>query len=165
MEIKKEVIINKSIKEAWHLLGEQFTEVDKWSRVINHSAAQNGKSLNGSSCTERGCDISGMGEVKEKLLVFSPDAYQLSYQIFEGLPSMVKYAENNWTLLSQGNNKTKLSMRLKADTQGLMGAIMKPMMKMNFSKMGDGLIEDFKFYLENGKPSPAKLKAIKKSKK
>lgn len=165
MEIKKEVIINKPIAEAWQVLGVQFTEADKWSRVINHSAGQNNNTLNGSSCTERGCDISGMGKIKEKLLSFLPIEHKLSYQIFEGLPSMVKYAENNWGLSSLGNNKTRLEMILKAETQGVLGTIMRPMMKINFSKMGTGLVEDFKFYLENGEPSPAKLKAIKKFKK
>ncbi len=155
MEIKKEIIINKSIEKAWQILGTEFADAYKWSSVINHSEAKNQESLNGSSCTERGCDIKGMGKLKEKLLSFSPENYKLSYQIIEGLPSMVKYAENNWTLTSLGADKTKLEMVLKAETQGFMGTLMKPMMKMNFSKMGKGLTEDFKFYVENGKPTKA----------
>ncbi len=162
MVIEKEVIINSSIENAWKVLGIEFADAYKWSSVIKHSEAKNRESMNGSSCSERGCDISGMGKIKERLLSFSPENHQLSYQIFEGLPGMMKYAENNWKLTSLGANKTKLEMVLKAETQGFMGAIMKPMMKINFSKMGNGLTRDFKYYVENGQPHPEKVKAMKK---
>ena len=162
MVIEKEVIINASIEDAWEVLGVEFADAYKWSSVIKHSEAKNRESINGSSCSERGCDISGMGIIKEKLLSFSPENHRLSYQIFEGLPSMMKYAENNWKLTPLSPNKTKLEMVLKAETQGFMGTIMTPMMKMNFSKMGNGLTRDFKYYVENGQPHSRKVKAMKK---
>ncbi len=39
---------------------------------------------------------------------------------------------------------------------------MQPMMKMMMSKMGNTLLSDYKYYVENGRPSEAKLKALKK---
>ncbi len=163
MTIRREVIINSSIEKAWQILGVEFEDAYKWSSVIKHSEAQNNESLNGSSCTQRGCNVAGMGEIKEKLISFSPDNHKLSYQVFEGLPGMVKYAENNWELESLEPNKTKLTITLNAETQGFMGTIMKPMMKMNFAKMMNGLTKDFKYYVEKGKPTARKIKAMKKA--
>lgn len=88
----------------------------------------------------------------------------VSYQIAEGMPSMVKNATNTWQLTADGAGKTKLVMRMDVQIGGLMGAMMKPMMRMKLSKMGGELTEEFKFYVENGQPHPQKVKAMKKAK-
>lgn len=45
---------------------------------------------------------------------------------------------------------------------GFIGTIMKPMMKMQMSGMGNQFLEEFKYYVEKGNPHPRKLKASKK---
>ena len=160
MTIKKEIIINKSVGDAWKVLGGQFTEVDKWASAVTHSEGS-GKKFNGATCSERGCSTS-MGGLKEKLTKFSNESHSLSYQIVEGMPSMVKYAENNWHLSAIGDKKSKLQMRMELEISGLLGMIMQPMMKIQMSKMGKELTEEFKYYVENGQPHPRKIKAMKK---
>lgn len=163
MIIEKELIINKSIDNAWQILGHGFADVHIWASVVNHSAGS-GNTFNGASCSERGCDIAGMGKMKEKLLQFSNEQYSLCYEYSEGVPSMVKYATNTWMLTSLGQDKTKLNMKMDITLGGLIGMIMQPMMKLKMSKMGNTLIKDFKYYVENGRPSEAKIKAMKKYK-
>ncbi|OIQ99141.1 hypothetical protein GALL_188780 [mine drainage metagenome] len=75
---------------------------------------------------------------------------------------MVKQATNTWKLLSVGQEQSKLYMRMDIQLGGVMGKIMQPMMKMMMSKMGNELLEEFKYYVENKQPHPRKLKAAKK---
>lgn len=161
MKIIKEVIINKNIESAWNVLGHQFAEAYKWASPVNHSEGK-GSSYNGATCSERGCDIVGMGKTKEKLLQFSNEKHLLSYSIPEGMPSMVKYATNTWQLTALGNDKSRLNMQIDITLGGIMGMIMKPMMKLMMSKMSSTLADDFKYYIEKGEPHPRKIKATSK---
>ncbi len=162
--IAKEIVINADIKKAWQVLGPEFANADRWSTVIKHSQANDSKSFNGSTCTERGCDVSGLGKIKEKILEYSDSEYVLSYQVYEGMPKMVKYMSNYWKLTPSADGKVKLEMKMEMKTGGLMGSMMKGMMKKKMSKMADQVIEEFKYYVEKGKPHPRKIKATKKQK-
>lgn len=158
MLIKKEIIVNATIEECWKVLGTDFSDAYKWASAINHSEGVGG-SFNGASCSVRGCDVNGMGVLKEKLLHFSNESHSLSYQIIEGMPSMVKKGTNSWKLVSLKPYQTRLTMDMEIEMGGFVGTIMKPIMKMQMGTMGNQLTEEFKYYVEEGKPHPRKLKA------
>jgi hypothetical protein len=160
MVIEKEILINKNIKEAWKVLGEDFGNASKWASAVNHSEGSGGK-FNGSTCSERGCSTT-MGSIKEKLYEFSNETYSLAYEVAEGMPSMVKYATNTWKLGDVGANKCKLQITMDIRMGGFFGSLLQPVMKMQMSKMGNYLVEEFAYYVENGTPHPRKIKAQKK---
>ncbi|MFI1773329.1 SRPBCC family protein [Thalassobellus citreus] len=161
--INHEITIEASIDDAWEILGPQFQNAQIWASSVKHSEALNNESLNGSNTTVRGCAIKGMGEIKETLLSYSPNNYSLSYVVKEGMPKMVKHASNNWQLIDLGNGKTKLKMKIEMKTGGFMGWMMRGMMKRKMTKLSSQIAEEFKYYVENGKPHPRKIKANKKS--
>ncbi len=161
MVIEREITINSSIKKAWQVLGPEFANAYKWGSAINHSEGS-GTGINGATCSHRGCDVSGMGKIKEEIIKYSEDNHLLSYQINEGMPSMVKYATNTWQLTEIAPKKTILKMKMELTVGGLIGLIMKPMMKMKMGKMATNTADDFKHYVETDKPHPRKIKAIKK---
>lgn len=78
------------------------------------------------------------------------------------MPSMVKYATNTCKLVEVGDNKCKLQIKIDIRMGGVFGSILQPVMKMQMSKIGNHLVEDFAYYVENGIPHPRKLKAQKK---
>lgn len=162
MKIEKEIIVDKSIDNAWQVLGPQFAEAHKWASPVNHSEPK-GVGINGSTCSERSCDTT-MGGLKEKILKYSEQDYLLSFHAYQGMPSVVKEAISTWKLNKLGSDKTKLNVCFDIKLGGMMGFFMQPMMKMMMSKMGTTLIHDFKYYVENGKPSETKIKAVKKYK-
>lgn len=163
MTIEREIVVNKNINDAWKVLGTEFAEVHRWASAVNHSSGT-GNSFHGASCSERGCDIQGMGRTKEQLIRFSNEEYVLSYTVPEGMPSIVKYATNTWQLTSLGPNQSKLKMKIDITLGGFMGVIMQPMMKMMMGKMSITMTEDFKYYVETGFPSAKKVKAMRKHK-
>ncbi len=160
--IKQELIISASIAKTWQVLGPEFADAYKWASSIKHSEATNKETMNGSTCTERGCSVSGMGNIKEKMLSYSETDHTLSYQVYEGMPKMVKYAANTWTLTDLGNGTTKLEMQIEMKTGGLMGSMMKGMMRKKMTKMSKQIAEEFQYYVENGKPHPRKTKSTNK---
>jgi hypothetical protein len=160
MVIEKEIIVNKNIKDAWKVLGIDFANASKWASAVNHSEGS-GDKFNGSTCSERGCSTT-MGSIKEKLYEFSNENYSLAYEVAEGMPSMVKYATNTWRLFDLGNEKCKLQIKMDIRMGGFFGSLLQPIMKLQMSKMGNHLVEDFAYYVENGKPHPRKLKALNK---
>jgi len=161
MIIKKETTIHSDIEKCWDVLGKDFANAHKWASAIKHSEGS-GDSFNGASCSTRGCDIKGMGALKEKLLNYSDNTHSLKYEIIEGLPTMVKKGTNSWSLTSIDSDKTKLTMHKDMDISGFLGTIMKPMIKMQMGSMGNQFLEEFKYYVEEGNPHPRKLKALKK---
>ncbi|MBL4593001.1 MAG: SRPBCC family protein [Flavobacteriales bacterium] len=161
--IKQEIIIDASIDKAWEVLGPQFGNAQIWASSIKHSEALNEESINGSNCTERGCSVAGMGEIKEVLLSYSPENHSISYEVKEGLPKMVRYASNNWQLIDLGNGKTKLISQIEMKTGGFMGWMMGGMMKKKMTKMSSEVVEEFKYYIENGSPHPRTIKSNAKS--
>lgn len=158
--IKQELIINAPTQKAWQVLGPEFADAYKWASSLKHSEARNHESMNGSTCTERGCNVSGMGNIKEKILQYSDTEHLLSYQVYEGMPKMVKYAVNTWKLTDLGNGTTKLEMQIEMKVGGFMGSMMKGMMRKKMTKMSKLVAEEFQYYVENGKPHPRKLKSI-----
>lgn len=103
-----------------------------------------------------------MGSIKEKLYEFSNENHSLAYEVAVGMPSMVKYATNAWKLVENGENKCKLQIKMDIRMGGIFGSLLQPIMKMQMSRMGNYLVEDFAYYVENGQPHPRKLKALKK---
>lgn len=161
--IVTELMINENIGKVWNILGPDFVNTYKWASLVNHSEGK-GPGVNGAPCSERGCDIAGMGKVREKIIQYSDKEYLLSYQAAEGMPSMVKSAINTWQLFEIDNSRVKLIMKMSLKVGGLMGFLMKPMMKMQMGKMARVTAEDFKYYVERGLPSSRKVKAMKKYK-
>jgi len=160
MKIEKQIIVNKSIEDAWKVLGTDFATAHIWASPLINCQANDNKSFNGSSCTERICDIKGTGKTKEKLLQFSNDTHSLNY-VVEGMPEVVTHATNTWWLTSINAAQTKLNMKMEVALSGFMGKLMQPMMKIMLGKMFSTIIIDFKYYVENGRPSEAKLRAQK----
>jgi ribosome-associated toxin RatA of RatAB toxin-antitoxin module len=78
------------------------------------------------------------------------------------MPSIVKYATNTWRLVYLGADKCKLQIKMDIRMGGFFGSLLKPIMKMQMSKLGNHLVEDFAHYVENGTPHPRKIKAQKK---
>lgn len=161
MEFTRETLINAPIEQAWDILGNQYTEAYKWASGLNHSEGQGTPKFEGATCSNRACDTTALGAIKEEIRIFDPENHILSYEVIEGFPFFVKLGQNTWTLTQEGN-QTKVSMKLQMLTKGLVGKIMGPMMRLQMGGILTNAIEDFKHYVETGKPSPRKAKEIAK---
>ncbi|MEN0048212.1 MAG: SRPBCC family protein [Bacteroidota bacterium] len=161
MEFKKSIIIDKSIEEVWEVLGNQYGEAYKWVSGLSHSEAFGKPTLEGASCSSRACDTT-FGSIKEQVRIFDAQNYILEYEVVEGFPGFMESAINNWKLTKTGANTTRVDMHLTATTKGLVGKIMRPMMKLQMGKATANAVQDLKHYVETGQPSALKAKELSK---
>ncbi|WP_271765991.1 SRPBCC family protein [Aquimarina algiphila] len=161
MEFKKEIIINKPIEAVWEILGNQFGDAYKWASGLNHSKGFSSPVINGAPSNNRACELPS-GKIKEVIKKFDIGNYILEYEVIQGFPFFVDTAINNWQLLTIDSEKTKVQMHLVVKTQGLIGSIMRPMMKMQLSKQIEYIPNDLKHFVETGTPSQNKAKEIEK---
>lgn len=156
MKIKTDFIINKPISEVWDVVGNQFSTAYKWASVLNHSEGS-GVRINNNVCESRTCDIQGMGRIREKLIEFDPAKYTLTYEVVEGFPFFVKKGANRFDLVAEGDH-TRVYSSAQFQTQGLIGVLMRPLLKIQMKSIIKKVAEDLKFYVENGQPHPRKKK-------
>lgn len=159
MIVKREIVINAGLEACWSVLGKDFANAHKWASAIKHSRGS-GDSFNGAACSIRGCELKGMGSLKEKLLEYSDDKHALKYEVVEGLPDMITKGTNSWSLIPVEQHKTRLIMEMDLTLGSFLGKIMQPIMKIQMGNMGTRFLEEFKYYLEKGTPHPRKIKSL-----
>ncbi|MEO1052541.1 MAG: SRPBCC family protein [Bacteroidota bacterium] len=164
MNIKKEITVNKPIKQVWDILAHQYADAYKWARGLDYSEGHGAPVFEEAPFSNRTCEVPGFGKIQEVIRKFDNENHILSYEVVQGFPGFVASATNTWSLVDNGIN-TLVTMNMEMQTKGVMGAIMGPMMKMNLNKLIAGVISDFKVYLETGKPSRQKAREIEKAAK
>lgn len=162
--VEKEIIVNVSAEKLWELIGPGFIEVYKWSSQVDHASGSEATAFEGAVCSERSCDVSvkGFSTINERVTAYNESKMNLVYEVFEGMPGFVTKAINDWTVVSLGANKSKLVMKARFDTKGLMGAMMKGMMRKKMDKALGIVLNDAKYYAETGTPSELKQTRVEK---
>lgn len=161
-EVQKEITVNVPAAELWEMVGPGFVEVYKWSSNVDHATGKGVSSFEGAVCDERFCDVnvSGFSKISEKLTNYDEDNMTLRYAVNDGMPGFVKKAENEWTVVAIDDTHSKLVMEANFEVKGVMGFLMKGMMKGKMNKTLDTVLEDAKVYAETGQISPVKAKRL-----
>ena len=163
MEIKKSFTVDAPIDKVWHHLATEFGQAHAWCTGLYHSEAYNAPTLPGAPAANRACDTN-QGKIKEVIETFDPANYHLAYSVIEGFPGFVKSGTNNWRLTPQGDT-TRVDIHFVAELQGLVGTLMQPMMGWQLGKVLEAAGQDFKHYVETGRPSAAKARELAKRKR
>ncbi|OJJ20193.1 hypothetical protein BKI52_17115 [marine bacterium AO1-C] len=163
--INRSIQVNVSREQLWEITAHNFDKVDRWISGVNHSTGS-GQSTEGAICDERTCvpSYKGFKETSEKIIAYDEENYAFTYQVARGLPGFVKYAKNTWTHEARGN-ATIITMQVSMQVQGLMGFLMKGLMRKNMDKILQEALEELKVYAETGQVHPRKKAAIEKYQK
>ena len=156
MEIKREITIKSGVDNAWDVLGNQFGEMDKWATFVQKSEVSGYSELPGLSYSIRSLETAN-GPTKQRIISFNPENHSLSYEGIQGVPFFLNNPIAIWALTQVDDSNVKLELSFSAETKGIVGAILGPIVKMKFGKIGDELLDDFKQYVETGKPSSRKM--------
>ena len=161
---KESDTINVSAEKLWEIVGKQFAHAYEWSTAVDHSSGSGTAQFEGATCDARSCDLNakGFNKVDEKITNYDDEKMNLVYDVVGGLPGFVEKATNNWTIVSVGENQSKIIMKMRFNVKGLMGALMKGVMKRQIEKIINTSMNDLKVYAETGKPSAEKQKRINK---
>ena len=161
-KIQKEILIDVPASELWEMVGPGFVEVYKWSSNVDHAVGEGEGEFEGAVCSERFCDVNvkGFSKISEKLIKYDENEMNLAYQVQDGMPKFVTKALNDWTVIPVDANQSKLVMKAEFSAKGLMGAMMKGMMRKKMDQTLDTVLMDAKVYAETGNISESKRKRI-----
>jgi hypothetical protein len=155
MKIIKELKIDKPNKDVWEVLGNQFGAIDKWASLIKHSEVSDPMLSPG---VVRSTETTG-GPTKQEITTFNAEQHSLSYKAIAGTPFFAKSIIAKWSLTKNQDAGTKLILDFEIKFKGI-GGILAPIVKKKLGNVGDELLEELKYYVENGKPHPRKVASI-----
>lgn len=165
IEIHKTATMNVSADRLWTILAEEFDSVGEWARAVDSSAPRlDVDTPEGASVGGRVCQVPGFGAVNETFTSYDAEARTFSFAATASkIPSFVRNIINHTEVTSIGPDKSQVRLGITADTDGVRGAFVKPMMTRKFNKVIDGSLEDLATYAETGEISSAKSKALAKA--
>jgi len=152
---------NVSAEELWEMVGPGFVEVYKWASNVDHATGKGKSKFEGAVCNERFCDVNvkGFNKISEIVTKYNDEKMNLAYTVNSGMPGFVNKAENDWKVVALDNGKSKLVMNANFEVKGLMGFLMKGMMKKQMNKTLDVILprhselKNFKRRKEHNKSS------------
>lgn len=159
MHFNEEVLINKNVDEVWDVLGNQFAEADVWSSNFKTSQPGGDPKLPGLAYLHRET-TTAKGVSVQELDTFNPANYSLTYHVSKGVPPIAKSALGEWSLTKVSDNQTRMNVHFILETKGLLGLVMSPVLSKKVGQASNEIVEEFKYYLENGKPHPRKLESL-----
>lgn len=161
MNITKQIAIEAPVDAAWERLGPQFSSVDRWASSVARSRLRDdGRKLAGAPCYGRVCETD-LGPFRESLVEYDERSHVLAYEASgDKMPFFVKKLRNRWSLHAQGPETTLVQMEMNVDLMPVFSLLMGPMMRRQMAPVMAQSIEEFKHFVETGRPHPRKEQAI-----
>jgi len=165
MEVTKNAIINVSADRLWSILGDDFDKVGEWARGVDSSGPNTDAAVpEGANVGGRVCQAPGFGAIKETFTSFDPVEHSYAFEATASkIPSFVRNLTNHTVVKSLGPEQSEVQLRTTADTPGVRGALVKPIIARKLSGGLDTFLEDLKIFAESGKISSEKSKALAKA--
>ncbi len=165
IEVTKNAIVNVGADRLWSILADDFDKIGEWARGVDSSGPNTDAAVpDGASVGGRVCQVPGFGAINETFTSFDPVERSYAFEATASkIPSFVRNLTNHTSVKSLGPDQSEVQLRLTADTVGVRGALVKPVMTRKFSRAIDVVIEDLKIFAESGKISSEKTKALAKA--
>ena len=165
MEVRKSATVNVNADRLWSILGDDFDKVGEWARGVDSSAPNTDAAIpEGASVGGRVCEAPGFGTINETFTSFDPTERSYAFEATASkIPSFVRNLTNHTLVKPLGPERSEVQLKITADTPGIRGALVKPMMTRKFSRGLDEILEDLKIFAETGQISSQKSKAVAKA--
>lgn len=158
VHIRQHRLVEASADRAWEVLGERWGDIDEWSSVVAHSEFMpvRGKPDVGA---QRTCEIPGTPGFKETVLRYDVRNRTVSYVANEGMPPFVERAENTWSVVPLGPNRSRIEMHFTGQIRPNTPAAAVGMLKQQFTPLIDMTTVELVHYIETGKRHPRTVAA------
>jgi hypothetical protein len=168
VKFTKKVIVNASADKVWEVFAHGFNDAHIWMASVNHSFAQNnGESFKGCQSDGRVCELSADGKgikASEKFLAYSEENKTATVRIdFLNAPSFfpVKFNTLDFSVVNIDGGKSEMTWGFRSDIK-VFGYLLWPLLRIGFGVFIGQIVDELKYYVENGTPHPRKIKAMKK---
>jgi len=165
IEISKKAVVNVSADRLWSILADDFDKIGEWASGVDSSGPNTDAAVpEGASVGGRVCQVPGFGAITETFTRFDSAERSFAFAATASkLPKFVRNLTNHTLVKSLGPEQAEVRLKITADTLGVRGAVVKPIMTRKFSGALDGVLEELKVYAESGKISSEKRDALAKA--
>jgi len=155
MKFTKQISINAPAEKVWGVLGRDFANIGVWSTSVAHSTVNDKVAkVNNSPVGGRVCNTI-FGEVSEEFTAYDDQKMSLS---FKGVIASKVFSSLISTNEVEAKDENTTIVKITPDVElTIIGKLISPLIKMQLSKTLDQVLDDLKYFVENGKPSPAKI--------
>lgn len=161
MELRNEITINAPARAVWETLGEQFMRMGEWAAPITSSCAVGlaDPDVGGTrACTHAALGPFKPGVVKERLTRFDRAQMVLEYDALEGMPRFVAHAANCWSVTRIDDSRSLVRIHARLTLRGPV-RLLACLIRWQLQSVGGRVVEELKYFIENGTPHPRKLAA------
>ena len=156
MEVIRKINVNASASQLWTILAEEYDRVGEWTSEIEQSAPNPDLPVG----EGRVCVTPGFGDVKETITKYDEQDREFSYAAEIGnFPFFVKEVGNTWRVEANGNGSI-VHMHMKGRLLPVFAQLMGPIMKRQMAKSADIVLEELKYFAENGRVHPRKQQQL-----
>jgi carbon monoxide dehydrogenase subunit G len=159
LNFSKEIVINVPAEKVWNMIGRDIADIEKWDSGVSHSVVvMEGPKLDGAPYVGRVCETA-FGKIKERFITFDDKGMTFSFQ--GDIESKV-FGDvlNTVTVTIIDSNTAKVTVTPNVDLK-VLGRIIKIVIKSKLAKAVENSLKDMKYFAENDKVSPRKLKTQK----
>lgn len=160
MKFSKQITVNAPAEKVWNVLGRDFANIGVWATTVTNSVVNNEAArVNNSPVGGRLCDTS-FGKISEEFTAYDDNKKSLSFKgVIESKMFNSVISTNEVTAIDEHSSVVTVTPDIELT---FIGTLMSPLIKMQLNKTIDQVLTDLKYYVENGKPSPAKLTSQQK---
>ena len=165
IEVKKTATINVSADRLWSILADDFDKIGTWARGVDSSGPHVEAAIpEGASVGGRVCQVPGFGAIDETFTSFDPTERSYAFAANASkIPNFVRNLTNHTKVTPLGPEQSRVDLKITADTEGIRGALIKPVMSRKFNTAIDDVLVDLRIYAETGEISSEKSKALAKA--
>jgi len=164
VKMSKSIVVNVSANDLWQIIGPGFADAGKWSTAVDRSIGHGEGKFDGATCDTRSCDLSakGFSSVNERITEYDEGNLTMSFDVFEGMPGFVTYANNRTVISDLGEGRSKAELQITMHMKPFMGWLLGGMFNKNLNNLIDSALDDLKVFAETGKPSELEQARMKK---
>lgn len=159
--VERSVDIYATADDAWRILAHDFAHAAEWNSLMKHSGPNPHADVpKGTTVGGRVFEARGLGTIAEVITVFDEARMQLTYR--PDKPAAVRDLTNSWSVAETGRDATTVTMTARFDARGP-AYLLSPLVARLLARSGETMLDDFRAFLETGRPSPAKQRATEAS--
>lgn len=170
MKTSRKMNINATSEDVWKIFAADFENAHKWmAGVPNSFGKELGKRYEGANSAGRVCELDGNPnglKAYETILSVDEDLKSMLVRItFKNAPFAIPIVANNadFNVTDTTNATSQVVFTVTSELKPWAYLIF-PIVKLGFGIFVRQIVEELKFYVENGTPHPRKLKALSKQK-
>ena len=160
MKISKRTTVEASAERAWEILGPNYARAGDWASAVYVSGARSGPAkVAGAPVAGRTCETS-LGPFTESIEAYDEGRRHIAYSATGAkMPGFVRSLVNAWWIEPAGPERCTVTMEMTADIAQPFRTLMGWAMRRQFDTVLTESMDDFKVYVETGRPSARKVKA------